>query len=32
MAGGGNGIPLDKCFAMQERNDGNILNYIKEIL
>ncbi len=31
MTGGDHGIPLNKCFAVQEKNDSNILNYIKEI-
>ena len=31
MTGGDHGLPLNKCFAVQEKKDGNILNYIKEI-
>ena len=31
MTGGDHGLPLNKCFAVQEKKDGNILNYLQEI-
>ena len=31
MTGGDHGIPLNKCFAVQEKKDENILNYLKRI-
>jgi len=31
MTGGDHGIPLNKCFAVQEKKDENILNYLKRV-
>ena len=31
MTGGDHGIPLNKCFAVQEKKDENILNYLREV-
>ncbi len=31
MTGGDHGIPLNKCFAVQEKKDENILNYLKKV-
>jgi|TARA_B110000114_G_scaffold98691_1_gene103912 predicted esterase len=31
MTGGDHGIPLNKCFAVQEKKDRNISNYLLEI-
>jgi hypothetical protein len=31
MTGGDHGIPLNKCFAVQEKKDENIFNYLKRI-
>ena len=31
MTGGDHGIPLNKCFAVQEKKNENILNYLREV-
>jgi predicted esterase len=31
MTGGYHGIPLNKCFAVQEKKNENILNYLREV-
>ena len=31
MTDGDHGIPLNKCFAVQEKRDENILNYLREV-
>jgi hypothetical protein len=31
MTGGDHGMPLNKCFAVQEKKDENILNYLREV-
>ena len=31
MTGGDHGIPLNKCFAVQEKKNENILNYLKRV-
>ena len=31
MTGGDHGMPLNKCFAVQEKKNENILNYLREV-
>jgi len=31
MTGGDHGIPLNKCFAVQEKKNENIFNYLREV-